>query len=82
MPWRELKADNAPRAFAERDVLERVEGPDQAQVRAEIDPSDGGRIAIRDNAAVFARRITCARLPTGRNGLSHEAVACPSLGWA
>lgn len=86
-PWYAMAefVDNSLQSFLdEREALERVEGAEfKLQVRIEIDPTDGGRITIRDNAAGihekdYARAFRPAELPLTRGGLAEFGMGMKS----
>jgi len=86
-PWFAIAefVDNSLQSFVEyRDELLRVEGPDfRLQVCVEPDPSDGGRIVIRDNAAGiheadYHRAFRPAEIPPNTSGLSEFGMGMKS----
>jgi len=86
-PWYAMAefVDNSLQSFLDlREALEQVEGAGvKLQVRIEIDPIDGGRITIRDNAAGihekdYARAFRPAELPLSRGGLAEFGMGMKS----
>jgi hypothetical protein len=86
-PWYAMAefVDNALQSFLDyREALERVEGKGfKLQVTIEIDPVDGGRITIRDNAAGiheadYTRAFRPAEVPLTRSGLSEFGMGMKS----
>src|SRR5262245_42704022 len=86
-PWFALAefVDNAIQsALDRRDRLLEADGPEyQLRVDVEISPHDGGRIAIRDNAAGiaagdFPRAFRPAQLPPDRSGLCEFGMGMKS----
>lgn len=85
-PWFALAefVDNAVQSFlAYRDELERNEGGIKLQVSIELEPTDGGRITIRDNAAGihaadYPRAFRPAQVPPDRSGLSEFGMGMKS----
>lgn len=86
-PWFALAefVDNAIQSMLDnREQLRRADGPDyKLQVDIEIDPADGGHIAVRDNAAGialadFPRAFRPAAMPPDRTGLSEFGMGMKS----
>jgi hypothetical protein len=86
-PWYAMAefVDNSLQSFLDqREALERLEGAGfKLQVRIEVDPTDGGRITIRDNAAGihekdYARAFRAAELPLIRGGLAEFGMGMKS----
>jgi hypothetical protein len=86
-PWYAMAefVDNALQSFLDdREELERVEGQGfKLQVQIEIDPTDGGRITVRDNAAGihekdYSRAFRPAEVPLRRDGLSEFGMGMKS----
>ena len=86
-PWFALAefVDNSIQSFQDyRGAITGSDGPDtRLKVDIEIDPNDGGRIVIRDNAAGiheedFARAFRPAELPPDRSGLSEFGMGMKS----
>lgn len=77
--------DNSLQSFLDyREALEHVDGAEfRLQVRIEIDPTDGGRISVRDNAAGihekdYSRAFRPAAAPLTRGGLSEFGMGMKS----
>ncbi len=86
-PWFAMAefVDNSLQSFLSyRDELARVEGTDfELRVHIELDPTDGGRITIRDNAAGiheadYSRAFRPAAPPPERGGLSEFGMGMKS----
>ena len=86
-PWFALAefVDNAVQSFLDRrEALSQIEGPDfKLTVEIEIDPTDGGTIAIRDNAAGiheedYPRAFRPAELPPDQSGLCEFGMGMKS----
>jgi site-specific DNA-cytosine methylase len=86
-PWYALAefVDNSVQSFiSERRDIQRVDGKSAVlRVDIEFDPSDGGRLTIRDNAAGihqkdFARAFRAAEIPPDRTGLSEFGMGMKS----
>lgn len=86
-PWFALAefVDNSIQSFTRyRGDLQKVEGNDFClRVDINIDPTDGGRITIRDNAAGihkedFPRAFRAAELPLDRSGLGEFGMGMKS----
>ncbi len=86
-PWYAMAefVDNSLQSFLDsREALERVEGQGfKLRVQIEIDPTDGGRISVRDNAAGihekdYARAFRPAEIPLTRGGLSEFGMGMKS----
>lgn len=86
-PWFALAefVDNSVQSYLEhKEEIKKVEGKDfKLQVSIEIDTSDEGKIAIRDNAAGiyqedYARAFRPAAIPPDRSGLSEFGMGMKS----
>lgn len=86
-PWFALAefVDNSLQSFLTyRNELERVEGVGfRLQVTIELEPTDGGRLTIRDNAAGihqadYPRAFRPAQVPPDRSGLSEFGMGMKS----
>lgn len=86
-PWFALAefVDNAVQSYLEHEEeLKALEGPDfKLLVSIEIDPTDKGRITIRDNAAGiyekdYARAFTPAAIPPETSGLNEFGMGMKS----
>jgi len=86
-PWFAMAefVDNSVQSYLQhRDEIERIEGnTSKLQVSIHIDPTDTGRITIRDNAAgiyqnEYARAFRPAELPPDRNGLAEFGMGMKS----
>jgi hypothetical protein len=76
--------DNAIESFlTNRKVLARSDNQEKLKVTIDVDPADGGRITIRDNAAGiaatdFPRAFRPAELPPDRSGLCEFGMGMKS----
>jgi hypothetical protein len=86
-PWYAIAefVDNSLQSFLDyREALERIEGAGfKLQVKIEIEPADGGRITVRDNAAGihehdYTRAFRPAEVPLARSGLSEFGMGMKS----
>src|SRR5579872_6142382 len=86
-PWYAVAeyVDNSIQSFIDyRTDLERVEGPAwKLRVSIELDSRDGGRLAIRDNAAGiheadYQRAFRPAEIPPNRSGMSEYGMGMKS----
>jgi len=85
-PWFALAefVDNAIQShLTHHTALTAIDGPSSLKVSIEIESKDGGRIAIRDNAAGisaedFPRAFRPAQLPPDRTGLSEFGMGMKS----
>src|SRR5438477_12020167 len=86
-PWFALAefVDNALQSYLDyRRVLSKVEGKDfKLKVSISIQPEDGGRIVIRDNAAGihkadYSRAFRAAEVPADSSGLSEFGMGMKS----
>jgi hypothetical protein len=86
-PWYAIAefVDNSLQSFLDyRADLERLEGPSfRLKVQIAVDPTEGGRITVRDNAAGiheqdYARAFRAAEIPVSRSGLSEFGMGMKS----
>lgn len=86
-PWFALAefVDNAIQSYLEHeDELKQLEGPDfKLIVNIDVDPSENGKITIRDNAAGiyqkdYARAFRPAAIPPDRSGLNEFGMGMKS----
>lgn len=86
-PWYAMAefVDNSLQSFLEhREALESLEGRGfKLQVRIEVDPTEGGRIVVRDNATGiyerdYGRAFRPAEVPLTRGGLSEFGMGMKS----
>ena len=86
-PWFALAefVDNSVQSFVQhQEALKKLHGKDiKVEVRINIDPSDGGRISIKDNAGGiaykdFPRAFKPAAVPTDTTGLSEFGMGMKS----
>jgi hypothetical protein len=86
-PWYAIAefVDNSIQSYLDhRSELEAVEGPSfLLNVQIELDPNDGGRISIRDNAAGiheadYARAFRPAEIPPDTTGMAEFGMGMKS----